>query len=503
MTPTLASHLRHQADRLGPAPALRHRGGGLSWALLHAAATANASTLIDAGVRPGDAVGLWSANRPAWPVAAFGVWSAGAVLVPAHAGLPAGAVAAQWADAGVTWAFVATAEQRAALDERRDRLPKLRGVSLLDDTPYALADASPDERPGDLAAILYTSGTTGEPKGVTLTHANLLANATAVQAACPFVPGAVLLNVLPFSHVYALTSDLVQCLVAGATLALAESPATFARDLRDARPHHVHAVPRLYEKLLAEAGSDGLREATGGRAEWLMSGGAPLPRSVADAYHAAGLNLLEGYGLTEAGPVVTTAGRDGTVGRPLPGTDIRLSAEGELLVRGPAVTPGYWQRPDATAAAFRDGWLATGDLAELTPDGAVRIVGRLKELIVLSTGRKVHPTAVEGRLLADPAFDQAIVCGDGRPAIAALVVLRSEVVRRELGRDDPASVREWLAARAAAATAELAPWERVRRVAVLPGPLTAEAGELTVSLKPRRAAILARHAAAVAAAYSG
>jgi long-chain acyl-CoA synthetase len=222
-----------------------------------------------------------------------------------------------------------------------------------------------------------------------------------------------------------------------------------------------------------------------------MSGGAPLPAHVAAAYADAGLPLLEGYGLTEAAPVVCTAGRNGTVGRPLPNLAIRLGDDGELFVRGPSVMLGYWNRPDATAAVLQDDWLATGDLVSREADGSLRIVGRKSEVIVLSTGRKVWPAPLEAQLTADPFIEQAVVYGDGRASLAALVWPCWEMLDRECDWGDAAA---WLQERAARLTAERASWEQVRSLTLLPRALSVEAGELTVSLKPRRSVIVARHA---------
>jgi long-chain acyl-CoA synthetase len=519
--PNLVELLRRRAAGMPRRAAFRSRRDGrwrnVTWAAARATARAAAAALVAAGVGPGDRVALLSPNRVEWVLADLAVHAAGAICVPIHNGLPPTAAAGQLLDSGARWLFCATTIERDAVLAALGGRAGTAGVTLFEADDWAAfleagrlalpaRSAELDRRaaalkPTDPALILYTSGTTGDPKGVILTHGNLLANASALHRHLPFEPNATVLNWLPLSHAYARTSDLTQCLVAGATLALAGSPETLRRDLLEVRPHHVHGVPRLYEKVLADTPPHRLGGAFGGRVGWLMSGGAPLPPPVAGAYAAAGLCLLQGYGLTEAGPVVS-ADRPGharadTVGHPLPGVEVRLGADGELFVRGPGLTPGYWNRPDLTSAALPGGWLATGDLAELTAEGSLRITGRKKDLIVLSTGRKIQPSAIENALRADPCIDQVVVFGDGRPALAALIVPRWSEVERVLGRDrlsaDDPAVRELLSRRLAANQESSATWERVRSLAILDEPFRVETGELTVSLKPRREVILSRH----------
>ena len=290
---------------------------------------------------------------------------------------------------------------------------------------------------------MYTSGTTGNPKGVMLTHGNLLSNSLAALEVMPYGPGDLVLNWLPFTHIYARTVDHYICMASGTPVALAESADTLVQNLDEVRPTHFASVPRFYEKVLAsvstaDAAETGrrLRQVFGPRIDWMSSGGAPLPPAIARAYHAAGLLVLQGYGLTETSPIISFNCKDNykldTVGRPLPGVEVRIAADGEVLTRGPNVMKGYWNDPAATAEAIRDGWLHTGDLGELDADGFLRITGRKKDLLVLSNGKKVAPACVEGLLLADPCIDQAVVCGEGRNYLCALLVPAWDNVRRAL-----------------------------------------------------------------------
>jgi long-chain acyl-CoA synthetase len=344
-----------------------------------------------------------------------------------------------------------------------------------------------------VATILYTSGTTGEPKGVMLTHGNILSNALATLSVLPFAQGGTVLNWLPLSHVYARTSDFFMSMLSGTTLALAQSPETVREDLAAVRPTNMHGVPRLYESLLRECHPATLRNVFGSQVDWLKAGGAPLPEWVMKAYKQAGLTLLQGYGMTECAPVIATArrgaNRPGSVGLPIPGVESRIAEDGELLVRGPNITPGYWKDAAATSELLRDGWLHTGDLARFD-DGFLVITGRKNDLIILSTGKKIEPAPIESLLQSDPLIEQAILCGDGRPYLSALIVPHSSASHDEINRQ------------ISKLTVDLAPWEQIQRFALLPRPLSVAEGELTVNFKLRRAAVVERWRELVYGLYS-
>jgi long-chain acyl-CoA synthetase len=540
----LAELLRRQAERFGPRPALRFKRHGLfhdrSWGQYRADALACAAALADAGVGPGDRVGLVAENRLEWLLADMGILTAAAVTVSPHAPLTAKQIHFQLADAGVCWLFVSTAAQCAKVRQIRASLPKLRGVVVFDEAAAA-ADFLPWNgflqrgraalvRVGDdlhrreaalgsedLATLMYTSGTTGNPKGVMLTHGNLLSNACACNEASPRPRDAVLLGWLPFSHIYARTVDHYLTLVAGVTLCLAESVDTVVANLEEVRPTHMSSVPRFYEKFLAAVTDPDpaktqrrLRKAFGPRIDWLGSGGAPLPLAVAEAYRDAGLLVLQGYGLTESSPVISFNRKEhfklDTVGQLLPGVEVTIAPDGEVLTRGPHVMKGYWNDPQATAAAIHAGWLHTGDLGRLDADGFLSITGRKKELLVLSNGKKVVPTYLEGLLLTDECIDQAVIYGEGRKFLTALVVPQWDNLRRVLrdggaglhqaGEEELAghpAVEALVRRRIDAALADLSNWEQVRKVLVLPRPFSVEAEELTVSLKLRRNVVFGKY----------
>ncbi len=536
---TLPALFRQQADRLGSRVALRYKFCGLyrdlRWDEYRDWVSACVAGLVHAGIQPGDRVGILAENRVEWLVADMAILSIGAVNVPLHPPLSAEQVLHQLNDSGVTFLFVANAPQYAKIHLNRDRLPGLtrivsfdpagvadvpswrgflqRGRSVRSTVASELLRRETHLKPTDLATIIYTSGTTGNSKGVMLTHGNLCSNALAFQQISPFGPDSVFLNWLPFSHIYARTVDIYLAVVVGATLCLAESQETLIANLMETQPTNMNGVPRFYEKVLGAVQDKDpgimkkkLHALFGPRIDFLGSGGAPLPLAVAQAYKDAGLLLLQGYGLTESSPVISFNRKDAykidSVGRAIPGVEVRIGDDGEVLTRGPHVMPGYWNNPQATAETVKDGWLHTGDLGRLDDDGYLYITGRKKELIVLSNGKKVVPSHIEGILLADPCIDQIVVCGEAHQFLAALVVPHWSNLKQAVGLDsnlgaealagDP-KVRDFLEKRIQQALQGVAAWEQVKKIVVLPQAFSIGNDELTVSLKLRRSVIVEHH----------
>jgi long-chain acyl-CoA synthetase len=530
---------RCQAERLGPLPAVAHRRNGLwrnlSWEEYHADVLACAAALVASGIKPGDRVGILSENRPEWLIADLGLMTAGAVNVPPHAPLSPSQIRYQLGDAGVVWLFVSDRNQLAKVRLIRTTLPDLRGIVLFEGGSEAdvvtweaflaggrraLAKRRSELRrrelalgADDLATVMYTSGTTGDPRGVMLTHGNLLSNALATLQASPFRPDDVVLGWLPLTHIYARLVDHYATMAAGILFCMAGSQETLIRDLKECQPMSFASVPRFYEKVLAAVNCPdptgtgrALRRVFGSRINHLMSGGAPLPSAVGRAYQEAGLLLLQGYGLTETSPVITcnrqNLHKPDTVGTPLPGVEVRIAADGEILTRGPHVMKGYWKNPQATAACIVDGWFHTGDLGHLDADGFLSITGRKKELLVMSNGKKVVPSYLEGLLLADPCIDQAVVCGEGRNYLTALIVphwenvrqaLRAEGVELAAGVTDDPAVQDLLTRRIRERLLDVSPMEQIRKILVVPQPFSVEAEEMTVSLKLRRSVVLRKY----------
>ena len=383
---------------------------------------------------------------------------------------------------------------------------------------------SPLPAPDDLATILYTSGTTGEPQGVMLTHRNLVFNAAASLMAFDPPPDELRLSWLPLSHIYARTADLYTWLTDGSQLALAESRETLLADCAAVRPTFLNGVPYFYEKVarrLAETGHadepGALPALLGGRIRICCSGGAALPDHVAEFFARRGVPLVQGYGLTETSPVISTCTlrqqRLGTVGPPIPGVEVAIAADGEILTRGPHVMQGYWNRPEATAAALRDGWFHTGDLGSLE-DGYLRITGRKKELIVTAGGKNIAPAHLEALLTGRSAGGS----GDGDR--------RRKEISRRADRSRPRSAcgpksspgkspsprpprRLCIPACAAIYAAVIGRClagvshdEQVREFVLLDRGFTIETGELTPTLKLRRGVVLQHFAEQIAQLYA-
>lgn len=536
-----------------------------------------ALALRRAGLAKGETVAILSENRPEWLIADFGVTLAGGVVIPLYMNLLPPQVRAILADARPRFVLVSTPDQAQKVREATE--PSSPPVILMDpppgsDLPHAwdrfLAsgaprDGDPDlpalaatQQPEDLASILYTSGTTGEPKGICLTHRNLTA-ATAVIPLLNAVAGKEqVLSFLPLAHIFGRVVDL-GFFGFGASIAYAPSLDRLQEELKRYRPTVFAAVPRIFEKAYAavqgriatsppwrkqlahvviaaarrrQAGKaspwDGLlctlgdrlifqriREGMGGRLRIVISGGAPLPAGILRFFWAVGVPLYEGYGLTEAGVLcVNLPGRTrlGSVGLPLPGVELLLEKDGEVLARGPVVMRGFHNASMTAEAIDEKGWLHTGDLGRIE-DGFLFITGRKKELMKTAGGKYIAPAALEQRLLTVPCVSQAMAVADGRPYPAALVVpdlavLRRALVDQGLG-DAPAGTLcadpralAYVEAETEKAMEDLPRYERVKRVVLLPEHLTVEAGELTPTLKMKRAFILQKYADRVEALYA-
>jgi long-chain acyl-CoA synthetase len=404
-------------------------------------------------------------------------------------------------------------------------------------------------RPDDLATIIYTSGTTGEPKGVMLTHGNLVSNLRATADTLDLSQDDVALSFLPLSHGFERMVSYVY-LFCGVTIVFAESFDTVARDLARVRPTILTGVPRVYEKLhariLETARSAGgskaaifrwavnaglarakavlrgrspgpltslksaigdrfvfsaIREKLGGRIRFVASGSAPLDANIMEFFHAIGIPIIEGYGLTETSPILTfnpvNALRVGTVGRAIPGVELRIAEDGEILARGPNIMRGYFNKPEATADVLKDGWFHTGDIGQIDAQGYLTITDRKKDLLVTSGGKKIAPQPIEAVLKRSPLVAEAVLLGDRRKYAAVLIVPDFAALERrlkDLGR--PPGPRQDLIHRPDvlalyqeiidALNRELSQFERIKIMSLLPAEFTVESGELTPTLKVKR-----------------
>lgn len=508
-----------------------------------------AAALIRCGVSPGDRVVQLSENSDRWIIADLAIQMAQAVHVALDARLSGQQAAEQISGSDARVVIVSTPAQACKLAHFADQLavdihwvshqhcPQQIGrssISWLDPLLVRVSKQEADRAqqqalsrlgPESLATIIYTSGTTGRSKGITLSQRNLVWNATATVAAHQRGPGDLQLCILPLSHVFARTCDLYTWIVQGSQLALAESRETVLADCRQVRPTVINGVPYFYQRVYRQWQQDGcscsLPDLLGGRVRECCCGGAPLSGELSDAFEQQGVLLLPGYGLTEASPVVavSTPGqyKRGTVGRPIPGVQVRIAGDGELLTRGPHVMVGVWNDDAATRQVIRDGWLHTGDIAHLDEDGFVTITGRKKELIVMAVGTKVVPTHVEQLLCRDPLIQQAMVVGEGRNYLAALIVpdwdrLRAELAAGHLSAVDPeanwdgavlgsTAVRQLYRDRISHQLSGVAHHQQVRQFTLLGRSFSAEQGELTPKMSLRRKEIEAHFAREIKAMY--
>jgi long-chain acyl-CoA synthetase len=432
-------------------PALGVIEGGqlrwLSWRQLADKVDAWAAHLASRGIQPGDRVAQLSPNCQGWIVADLALQAIGAVHVPLHVSLASSQIDEQITHSGAKLLIVSSSD--LADDRIRFKLPPACSLALHSEMHSVSPAGNPltphTPAPDDLATILYTSGTTGPPRGVMLTQRNIAANAVAMADELDTGAIETRLLLLPLSHIYARTCDLYCWIYRGSRLVIAESRETALRDCKLAEPTVVNAVPYFYQKVTDGLRSGGvhvdtstLKAALGGAVKMLFCGGAALPAEVERFFEERGLPVMCGYGLTEASPVITATTpatySPGSVGRPLPNVEVRLAADGEVQVRGPSVMQGYWQNDAETARAIEDGWLHTGDLGQWDAKGNLRIVGRKKEMIVLATGKKVAPTHIEQLLLGSPWIEQCCVLGDGRKCLAALIVPNPDALRAEIRR---------------------------------------------------------------------
>lgn len=520
-----------------------------SWDQLASRVLRLADALRQLEVQPGDRVVHLAENRTHWVLVDLALPLVQAVHVPIHASLAGPQILQQLVDCGARLAVISTAQQAQKLSACGARIPSgLRLVGMdpaipdLTGHPVAwieeLMQQADEDRgrqwaeqavqqltPNSYATILYTSGTTGEPKGVVLTHANLVSNALGVCRAFGLGDDELRLTVLPLSHIFARTCDLYTWLATGHQLALAGSRETLLADAQQVRPTIMNCVPYFFEfiqRRLQEAGQHdrpgAVCELFGGRIRYFCSGGAALPEPLFDFFQRQGVPLLQGYGLTESSPVITLnlphGNRRGSVGCPLRGVEVRIALDGEILTRGPHVMAGYWQNPAATAEVIRDGWLYTGDVGALDEEGYLYITGRKKELIVTAGGKNIAPVYLEGLLTQDPLIHQAVVIGDGRKYLVALIVpeaapLRQEIMRRNIPVSSAQQalqhpeVIELYGQRIAARLGDLSPYEQIGRFALLDRALSVESGELTPKLSLRRDVIQRNFAQRIEELYAG
>ncbi len=573
------------AQRGGKAAHLVKRDGTwreISWQALRDLVRHVARGLLTLDLQAGDRVAILSDSRAEWVQCDLGIMAAAGITVPVYASSTPDQAAYILQNSGATAMFIDTSAQLDKILAVRDQVPTLKHIVMVADDPpgaddsiLTLADliqrgrddaeqeAVLEQRlqgltPGHEATYVYTSGTTGPPKGVVQTHGNHLFMMESCGAITDLGEGDVNLLFLPLAHSFARLESFLG-FYKGWTTAFAESIDALSQNMREVRPMLVISVPRVYEKVYAsvQAGAAGspvkqaifnwcvgvgrqasrllqqgqplplglslkrhlahrlvfgkLHEALGGRLRYFVSGGAPLAREIAEFFHAAGLLILEGYGLTETCPALTANRHDnykfGTVGLPVPGVELRLSDDGEILARGPNIASGYYQRPEATAEVFLDdGWFATGDIGEIDADGFLRITDRKKDLLVTAGGKNVAPQNIENLLKGDPLISQAMVYGDRRPFLTAVLTLDMEAATayaRELGISGETAaelaanpqVRTLLEGRVERVNQRLAPYESIKKFVIAREDFTEASNELTPTLKVKRQVVTQKYQA--------
>ncbi|OLD65613.1 MAG: hypothetical protein AUI47_01655, partial [Acidobacteria bacterium 13_1_40CM_2_68_5] len=578
---TLCDILTQLEARFRKPALLRYKSGG-TWRDISTdefASTVRSLSLglASIGARRGDRVAILSENRPEWTALDHAALNLGGVIVPIYATLLTDQIRYILDNSQARVLVVSTAAQMEKVRPILSSLPELQRLVILDPPAGALpprtlawpellqegesahrADprrfeaARSSVTPSDLASILYTSGTTGDPKGVMLTHGNFASNVSATLQVIPFSERDVTLSFLPLTHVFERMVEFAY-LSAGATIAYAESIDAVQQNLLEIRPTVMAGVPRLFEKvnarildtvraapkirraIFALALAVGKRQAhamlagrqaalpvqwlhpltdhlvfakvrarLGGRQRFFISGSAPLSPEIAEFFYAAGIRILEGYGLTETSPVVSVntleRTRLGTVGPVIPGVEVRIAGDGEILVRGPNLMKGYFRNDEATRESIVDGWFHTGDIGLLDPDGFLKITDRKKEILKTSGGKMVAPQPIENLLKTDRFISQAVLIGDRRKFISALIVpdlalLESYARHKQIAYkrvedllEDP-RVLDLYRRRIEAKMAGLPSYETVKKFRLLPRELTPEAGELTPTLKIKRRVI--------------
>ena len=573
----VADRAATEPDRITLSRPLGEGWQGVSAKEFDAEVRAVAKGLIAAGINVGDRVAIMAKTRYEWTVLDFAIWYAAGVSVPIYETSSAEQVEWILSDSGAVAIIVETPQHRELVtpvitaacksiwtitDGALDEISNL-GKSISDGEVESRRNAA---KPESLATLIYTSGTTGKPKGVQLTHSNFLFECgNVVQGASDLFlkPGGSTLLFLPVAHVFGRMVQ-VGAITAGLHLAHCGDITRLPADLGTFKPTFVLAVPRIFEKIYngaeakAEAAGKGkifrkaadvaiaysqaqdskkmsigltikhglfdklvyskIRAGMGGRVEAAISGGAPLGERLGHFYRGAGINILEGYGLTEttAGATLnlTSAQRVGSVGRPLPGTTIKIAEDGEVLIKGGIVMNGYWQNDSANTETFTaDGFFKSGDLGTIDHQGFLAIVGRKKELIVTSGGKNVAPAVLEDRVRAHPLVSQCMVVGDNKPFIAALVTI------------DPDAIKGWIAAnkKDGAAIAALtrdpdliaviqtaideankavSRAESIRKFEILPTDFTIAGGQLTAKLSVKRHVVAAEFAKEIEALFS-
>lgn len=538
--------------------------------------------LASFGVRESDKIAIISENRPEWVYSDMAILSLGAIDVPLYPSLTAESVEFIMNNSESKGIIVSNKFQLTKFLKIRNNCKSVEFIIILNEKdfdpsvnklftfkqvqelgknykrekPDLLKDSIEKVKPEDICTIIYTSGTTGEPKGVVLTHNNILSNVKAALQTFPIGETDIFLSFLPLCHIFERMGGYYTAFSSGGTICYAESIETVAQNLIEIKPTIMTTVPRLFERIHSkiiknvesqpekkqkifnwaiEIGKQyakakkqkkvsfalaakhkiadklvfsKLREKTGGRLRFFISGGAALPKDLGEFFEAVGILIIEGYGLTESSPVISANRLDdykfGTVGKPFPGVEVKIAPDGEILAKGPNIMQGYYKNPKETEATLKDGWLYTGDIGEFDSEGFLKITDRKKHLFKTSAGKYIAPTPIENLFLASKYIDQFVLVGDRRMFLTALIVPDFEALKEyadthnikyndviDLTKDE--KIYKLLESELNQMQRTLANYERVRKFALLDRPFTIETGEITPSMKIRRKYIEERY----------
>ena len=552
-----------QAAKYGDRPFLHFRKAtgpwqAASWSDMRRDILAIASALIDSGVKPGETVVIISENRLEWIYCDLAIQAVGGITVPIYPNMSPEAAQFVAADSAATFAIAGDSKLAAKLPVQG----RLRKLVLIDEdvarwmeqparnlaeVAARLSKISPE----DLCTYIYTSGTTGTPKGVELAHRCLVDTGRGAVRAHPINEDDTSVSWLPYSHSYGRVADLMVGMLVGLQAWISHGPDHLVEEIHEVKPTVMDSVPRVYEKMYAavmarvhkasptrqrifrwavrvgsrfsqtdrpgpllraqHAMADRLvlksmrAQLTGGNLRFFVSGGAGLAKEIEEFFWALGVPILNGWGLTETSAATCSNTlhdhRFLTVGKPLPGVELKIADDGEILVKGPGNMLGYHNHPDATAEAMKDGWFYTGDIGEIDADGYLKITDRKKSLFKTAGGKYIAPLPLEHELLGDPIITRAVVVGEGRPYITALIVPDRDAAQAQ-GLDDSA-----LEARVQSlvdrVNSRLGQWETIKYFTLLPRDFTEEAGELSLKMDIKRKVIADHFGAQIDSMYTG
>jgi long-chain acyl-CoA synthetase len=594
--PELFVILTEEFSKVAEHPLLKYKNSGqwieISYDQFREETESFALGLLSLGLKQGDKVAIISENRPEWVFTDMASLALGAIDVPLYPSLTSDTVEFILNNSEAIAIVASNKFQLNKILKIKPNLKYLKFIIIMNEkdmvtgqpnlytfkeiqergkkhkigNPFLFRDSMKHVKENDLCTIIYTSGTTGEPKGVMLTHKNIISNVMAAAESIPFSKTDTFLSFLPLCHIFERMAGYYTAFSSGAMIAYAESIEAVANNMIEIKPTIITTVPRLFERIYskirknvdsqpekkqkifhwavgvgreyvqakkADKVSIGLslkhkaadtlvfktlREKTGGKLRFFVSGGAALPRELGEFFEAVGIVILEGYGLTESSPVIAVNRVDdykfGTVGKVFPGVEVKIASDGEILARGPNIMQGYYKNKKETEQVLKDGWLYTGDIGVFDAEGFLMITDRKKHLFKTSTGKYIAPTPIENLFLASKYIDQFVLIGDRRMYLSALIVPDFEAIKEYADSNripynnvdeltENAEIYQLIEKDLEQFQKQLANYERVRKFVLLDKPFTIETGEITPSLKVKRKVIEERYGGLIDRMYKG